>query len=663
MSKNNRHRRATKVEKAVASAAVLGVGIALPLTLSGSAHAATVDSWDRIAECESNQRWNLPYGDFGRSSGGLQFQPASWNDALAYLRSKGYDTSSYPQGSGHQAYKATKKQQIIAGEALLALQGPGAWACNSKTGYPLQRSGPNASMFKGGVNPYPVTSTPAPAPKPSTPAPAPVTKALTAENLRAALTGGKQISNGKYATDSGGSKSVAVMQKGGAVYWTADMDIDCDGQVGTKCNKSTDPYFQPETAFTQSNGKPLNSETLPFVVVPLPSSIWNYKDTGLRGGDVVVMLKGDKMVFGVVGDLGPKEIIGEASYAAAVALGINPHPSTGGTSSGVTYITFPGKKVSPIESKEEAVRVGTAAAKAFLGIQGGSTPSTPSAPSGPVAATKYTVKAGDTLYGITKAHNGDASLNNWKPLYEANKAIIGINPDLIFPGQVFSLPSEKKKTYTVKSGDTLSAIAVEHNTSWQALYEANKSVVGGNPDVIEVGQELVVSGLPPAPAVSVPAAPAKPSAPVASTSGYVSPLPAGTYRIGDSLIVGSGGSMSRSAGGHSGLDLSASSGTTVRAVAAGTVVFSGYGGAGAAYGDHVIIKHADGKYTLYGHMRSHTVQKGDTVAAGRMIGQVGSTGNSSGPHLHFEVRTDATAFSAGVFVNPATYLANHGVAL
>ncbi len=145
------------------------------------------------------------------------------------------------------------------------------------------------------------------------------------------------------------------------------MSIDCDGQPGSKCSKSTDPYFQPQTAFTQSNGQPLKAEELPFVVVPLASSLWNYRDSGLRGGDLVVMAYRDRYVFGVVGDLGPAQRIGEASYAAAEALGINPNPRSGGVASGVTYVAFPGVRVSPIESKAEAVRVGTAKLAEWLG--------------------------------------------------------------------------------------------------------------------------------------------------------------------------------------------------------------------------------------------------------------------------------------------------------
>jgi murein DD-endopeptidase MepM/ murein hydrolase activator NlpD len=143
-----------------------------------------------------------------------------------------------------------------------------------------------------------------------------------------------------------------------------------------------------------------------------------------------------------------------------------------------------------------------------------------------------------------------------------------------------------------------------------------------------------------------------------SAGAYVMPV-SGT--IGQSLIVGSGGSMSRSAGGHSGLDITAPSGTPVKSVAAGTVVSKN--ASGAAYGNHVVVKHADGKYTLYGHLSAITVSVGQSVAAGQQVGNVGSTGNSSGPHLHFEVRTHPTDFRADIFLEPKAYLRSHGVSI
>src|SRR5690606_11575126 len=187
---------------------------------------------------------------------------------------------------------------------------------------------------------------------------------MSASAIRAAATGGTPVS-GEYR--EGSTSRVRVYSKKGALYWTFGMSIDCDVQPGSKCSKSTDPYFQPQTAFNQSDGKPLKAEQLPYVVVPLASSIWNYRDSGLRGGDLVVMAYKDRYVFGVVGDLGPSQRIGEASYAAAEALGIHPNPRSGGVASGVTYVALPSVRRSPIERKAEAGRVGTARLAEWLG--------------------------------------------------------------------------------------------------------------------------------------------------------------------------------------------------------------------------------------------------------------------------------------------------------
>ncbi|MFD6185345.1 M23 family metallopeptidase [Streptomyces goshikiensis] len=110
-----------------------------------------------------------------------------------------------------------------------------------------------------------------------------------------------------------------------------------------------------------------------------------------------------------------------------------------------------------------------------------------------------------------------------------------------------------------------------------------------------------------------------------------------------------------SSGSHTGIDFHAASGTTVHAVGAGTVVESGNGG---AYGNNVVIKHNDGTYTQYGHMSSLSVSVGQQVTPGQQIGLSGSTGNSSGPHLHFEARTGA---QYGSDIDPVAYLRSHGV--
>lgn len=387
-----RHRKPNNskgLNKATLGVLAIG-GVTVPLTFASSANAATIDQWDRIAQCESSGLWNRPDGDGGRSSGGLQFQPASWSDALKYLSAHGVDVSGYPQGPGHQAYKATKEQQIIAGEALLALQGPRAWTCNAKVGYPL--SSRNDSMFLGGPKPYGN--------------PAPKTKAPAA----------------------------------------------------------------PKTA---------------------------------------------------------------------------PKPTPGG---------------------------------------------------------HIIVQRGDTLSHIALWKLGDAS--KWPALWQANKSVVK-DPNLIFPGQRLHLPGTG------------------------------------------------------APTPTPPATPApKPTPKPTPSASCVMPVQ-GT--IGDSIIVGSGGSLSRTLGGHSGLDITAPHGTAVASAMAGTVV--SINASGAAYGLHVVVKHGPGVYTLYAHLSAIKVGLGQAVSAGSLVGHVGSSGTSSGPHLHFEVRNHPTSFSSGTFSNPLTWLRSHGVTI
>lgn len=103
---------------------------------------------------------------------------------------------------------------------------------------------------------------------------------------------------------------------------------------------------------------------------------------------------------------------------------------------------------------------------------------------------------------------------------------------------------------------------------------------------------------------------------------------------------------------HSGVDFAAPAGTPVRAAAAGRVEFAGTRG---GYGNLVIVEHADGTETWYAHQRDLAVRAGDQVGAGAVLGTVGSTGRSTGPHLHLEVRRN------GVAVDPLPLLAGAGV--
>ncbi|MDQ1072978.1 glycoside hydrolase family 75 protein [Streptomyces canus] len=177
------------------------------------------------------------------------------------------------------------------------------------------------------------------------------------------------VSRGRYRSDDGTAATIPVCGTRQAVFWKADMDIDCDGRPGSHCNRRTDPAFSDTTAYQQSDGRYLSAESLPYIVVPAASAIWDYREQGVRGGTVAAVVYGDRVQYAVVGDVGPDHIIGEASYATAKALGIRPDPRGGGVPSGVTYIVFKDTQVKPIEDHAAAVATGERLARVFVGAK------------------------------------------------------------------------------------------------------------------------------------------------------------------------------------------------------------------------------------------------------------------------------------------------------
>ncbi|GHF44700.1 glycoside hydrolase family 75 protein [Streptomyces griseosporeus] len=175
-----------------------------------------------------------------------------------------------------------------------------------------------------------------------------------------------RISHGTYRTDQEKRPSVQVCGARGAVFFTADLDVDCDGQRTERCNERTDPWYQDDTAYHDSAGRPLRADRLPYVVIPGPSGVWDHRSAGVEGGSVVAVIRGDRVHYAVVGDTGPKEIIGEASHATARALDIDPDPARGGTDEPVTYVVFTGPRVRPIESHDAAVDLGDRLAREFV---------------------------------------------------------------------------------------------------------------------------------------------------------------------------------------------------------------------------------------------------------------------------------------------------------
>ncbi|MEV7519569.1 M23 family metallopeptidase [Streptomyces sp. NPDC091371] len=149
---------------------------------------------------------------------------------------------------------------------------------------------------------------------------------------------------------------------------------------------------------------------------------------------------------------------------------------------------------------------------------------------------------------------------------------------------------------------------------------------------------------------------AKADAAAAKTSLWEKPVDKYTL----SATFGKGGTMWSHK--HSGQDFAVPSGTPVDAAAAGTVVKAGPngGGDGPAYGNAIVIKHANNTYSQYAHLSKIQVAIGEKVAKGEQIALSGNTGNSSGPHLHFEIRTTPNYGSA---INPMTFLRNAGVTI
>lgn len=156
------------------------------------------------------------------------------------------------------------------------------------------------------------------------------------------------------------------------------------------------------------------------------------------------------------------------------------------------------------------------------------------------------------------------------------------------------------------------------------------------------------------------------SAPGATTGGIAAPVQqqsaqqAGTYGRpvpGQIIQVFRNPGSGYALGYHTGVDFAADLGDAVRS--AGPGVVASINQSGAPYGNHVVVKHPDGVYTLYAHLSAIKVTVGQSVTHDTTVGLIGSTGHSSGAHLHFEARNDATAFSADVFRDPIAWLNGH----
>ena len=229
----------------------------------------------------------------------------------------------------------------------------------------------------------------------------------------------------------------------------------------------------------------------------------------------------------------------------------------------------------------------------------------------------YIVRDGDTLSQIAEMFDVSAKTVLW-----ANDIS---DKSLIRPGDLLVILPVTGVRHVVKEGDTLSTIAKKYEGDTDEILAYNQIV---SSEDIGVGDTVVIPGG----SVSVPKVVTKAVA-VKTTGGI-------TYVAGATNFSHPVPGAKRSQGihGYNGVDLAAPNGTPIRAAAGGTIVVSRGSGWNGGYGLYVVIKHTNGTQTLYAHNSSNIVSVGSSVVTGQVIGYVGSTGRSTGNHVHFEVR-------------------------
>ncbi|NCC96409.1 MAG: LysM peptidoglycan-binding domain-containing protein [Synergistales bacterium] len=245
----------------------------------------------------------------------------------------------------------------------------------------------------------------------------------------------------------------------------------------------------------------------------------------------------------------------------------------------------------------------------------------------PLDVQTYAVKNGDSLWSIANEFNVTVDT-----LFGANSLR---DPDHLKPGVTLKIPNQDGLFYKVKKGDTLAQIASRYSVDADRIAEINGM---DQKKLISVGQELFLPG---ASQVAV----SQSSSRSGSSGGKTSAVSRTSSKSFRWPVVGRINSpfgwrrhpLSKSRSFHTGVDIKAGRHTKIKASRAGTVVHSGWMG---GYGRVVVIRH-DGTYsTLYAHCQRLYVRKGQKVSAGTVIATVGTSGRSTGPHLHFEVRVN-----------------------
>jgi len=229
----------------------------------------------------------------------------------------------------------------------------------------------------------------------------------------------------------------------------------------------------------------------------------------------------------------------------------------------------------------------------------------------------YVVREGDSLSQIASMFNVSVNTIIWSNDIARGSKIV--------PGQTLVILPISGVKYEVKKGDTVKSIAKKLNGDANEIIKFNDLPADGQ---LAEGQTLIVPNGEIAPVLA--AKSDLKSSPVRGANG---PSYAGYYIR---PIVG--GRKSQGLHGYNGVDLADYCGTAVMASASGDVIINREGGWNGGYGNYAVISHSNGTQTLYSHLLSSIVSAGWHVVQGQVIGYIGSTGKSTGCHLHFEVR-------------------------
>lgn len=232
----------------------------------------------------------------------------------------------------------------------------------------------------------------------------------------------------------------------------------------------------------------------------------------------------------------------------------------------------------------------------------------------------YEVKKGDTLATVAKLFNVSKNTIMW-----AND----LSSQSLTPGQTLVILPMTGIKHVIKNGDTVRSLARKYKAD-----EGDIAKFNGIADDAElaVGETLLI----PDGEISIAATPAKPKKGLAKTkilNTYSFTAPSGFL-----IRPVNGGRKSQGIHGHNGIDIAGAPGTPILAAATGRVIVARSGGYNGGYGSMVIMTHDNGVQTVYAHLRSVYVTSGQTISQGQQIGELGNTGRSTGPHLHFEVR-------------------------